>query len=103
MLPYRLTQLAEEDMKDIARYTLKKWGKDQSMCYAGKLERCFRGIAAETVHSRSFSERYPQVKVCHCEHHYVFYICLPGDNQPVIIAVLHERMDMLVRLKSRLC
>jgi len=27
MLPYRLTQLAEEDMKDIARYTLKKCGK----------------------------------------------------------------------------
>jgi len=32
-----------------------------------------------------------------------FYICPSGDNPPVVIAVLHERMDMLVRLKTRLC
>jgi len=37
MLPYSLTQQAERDIKGIARYTLKQWGKDQSMRYAGKL------------------------------------------------------------------
>jgi len=48
MLSYSLTQQAEEDMKAIAiaRYTLKQWGKVQSMRYAGKMERCFREIAA---------------------------------------------------------
>jgi len=103
MLPYRLTLQAEEDMKGIARYTLGQWGKGQSMRYAVKLERCFREIVAGAVHSRSFSERYPQVKVSHCEHHYIFYIHPLDDKPPVVIAVLHERMDMLVRLKKRLC
>jgi len=101
MLPYSLTQQAERDIEDIARYTLKQWGKDQSMRYAGMLERCFREIATGAVYSRSFSGSYPQVKVCHCEHHYIFYIH-PDKKPPIIIAVLHERMDMLVRLKKRL-
>jgi len=31
MLPYELTLSAEDDLKDIARYTLKQWGKS-SLC-----------------------------------------------------------------------
>jgi len=101
MLPYKLTLLAEEDLKGIARYTLKQWGKEQSIHYAGLLGNHFREIASGSFRSHSFSEAYPQVKVSHCEHHYVFYV--NRDKQvPVIIAVLHERMDMLRRLKSRL-
>jgi plasmid stabilization system protein ParE len=101
MPPYELTSHAEEDLKGIARYTLKQWGRKQSMHYAGRLERCLLGIATGTVHSHSFSERYSQVEVVHCEHHYVFFIH-SDKKSPVIIAVLHERMDMLVRLRSRL-
>jgi len=101
MLPYKLTLLAEEDIKGIARYTLKHWGKKQSMHYAGILGKYFRNIASGDVHSRSFSENFPQVKVSHCEHHYIFYIH-PDKKPPVIIAVLHERMDLLVRLRNRL-
>ena len=71
------------------------------MHYAGILEKRFREVAAGAVHSRSFSERYPQVRVSHSEHHYIFYIH-PDKKPPVIIAVLHERMDILVRLNKRL-
>ena len=101
MLSYELTPQSEEDLKGIARYTLKQWGKKQSMHYAGILEKSFREIASKAAYSRSFSERYPQVMVSHCEHHYIFYIHL-DKKPPIIIAVLHERMDMLVRLKNRL-
>ena len=65
----------------------------------------WKGVSGELLLKQCIHAVFPSatLKVCHCEHHYVFYICLPGDNQPVIIAVLHERMDMLVRLKTRLC
>jgi plasmid stabilization system protein ParE len=33
MQPYELTLSAEDDLKDIARYTLKQWGKKQSLQY----------------------------------------------------------------------
>ena len=38
MQPYVLTPSAEDDLKEIARYTLKKWGKKQSLQYASLLE-----------------------------------------------------------------
>ena len=101
MLPYEITSPAEEDLKEIARYTLTQWGKKQSLHYAGLLEKCFQDIAKRTAHSRSFSERYPQIRVSRCEHHYIFYIH-PKKKPPCIIAVLHERMDMLTWLKNRL-
>ncbi|MGR8981713.1 MAG: type II toxin-antitoxin system RelE/ParE family toxin [Gammaproteobacteria bacterium] len=101
MLLYELIPSAEEDLKDIARYTLKQWGTAQSLHYAGLLEKHFREIAARTAHSRTFSQRYPQVKVSRCEHHYIFYIHA-NEKPPRIIAVLHERMDMLAQLKHRL-
>ncbi|MDQ6967633.1 MAG: type II toxin-antitoxin system RelE/ParE family toxin [Mariprofundaceae bacterium] len=101
MPPYELTHHAEEDLKGIARYTLKQWGRKQSMHYAETLERCFLGISSGTVHSYRFSQRYCQVEVVHCQHHYVFFIH-SDKKPPVIIAVLHERMDMLVWLRNRI-
>ena len=101
MLPYELTPLAEEDLKGIARYTVKEWGKKQSLRYAELMENHFIKIADRIAYSRSFSKRYPQVMVNRCEHHYIFYIH-QNEKVPCIIAVLHESMDMLARLESRL-
>jgi len=101
MLPYELTPLAEEDLKGIARYTVKEWGKKKSLRYAELMENHFIKIADRIAYSRSFSKRYPRVMVNRCEHHYIFYIH-QNEKVPCIIAVLHESMDMLARLESRL-
>ena len=101
MLLYELTDSAQEDLKDIARYTLTEWGEKQSLHYAALLEKRFCEIAARTAYSRPFSNRFPQVLVSRCEHHYIFYIH-PERTPPRIIAILHERMSMLKRLKKRL-
>jgi len=37
----------------------------------------------------------------HYEHHYIFY-CTREDQPPLILAVFHERMDLMQRLKKRL-
>jgi plasmid stabilization system protein ParE len=101
MLPYELTPAAEADLQDIARYTLRQWGTEQARRYAGLLDAGFRKIADGSAISRIFSERYPQVRVARCEHHYIFYLHLEG-GKPRLIAVLHERMDMIARISSRL-
>lgn len=101
MLIYELTASAEEDLKDIARYTLTTWSKAQSLRYAELLENRFREIAERAVFPRSFSERFPQILVTRCEHHYIFYV-YPDDKPARIIAVLHENMNMLKRLAHRL-
>lgn len=101
MFSYELTVPAQDDLKGIARYTLTQWGREQSLHYARLLEKRFLEIAGRTAYSRIFSKRYSQILVNRCEHHYIFYIH-PEDKPPRIIAVLHERMSMLKRLKSRL-
>jgi toxin ParE1/3/4 len=50
---------------------------------------------------KTFSERYPQVRVARCQHHYAFYVH-PEAQKPLILAVLHEQMDLLARLGERL-
>ena len=100
MIPYDLTPDAEADLKSIFRYTIKQWGKDQAQRYADLLEAGFRRIAAGQAVTRIFSENYPELRVTKCEHHYIFY--LPCSPRPVIIAILHERMDLISRLQNRL-
>ena len=37
----------------------------------------------------------------HCLHHYLFHV-LPTEQKPLVIAVLHEHMDLPARLERRL-
>ena len=101
MRPYELTKDAETDLERIARYTIEEWGEAQAESYLGKISQCFKKIAKGKVVSRTFSEKFPDARVVRCEHHYLFYIH-PEGEKPVIFAILHERMDMFARLKSRL-
>ena len=101
MTSYDLTADAEEDLKQIARYTVKEWGKKQSLKYAEILEVCFEKIANHTAIAWGFSKNYPQVKFVRCEHHYVFYMDFE-NRPPCIVAVLHEAMDIVARLEERL-
>ena len=101
MRPYGLTPAAAADLRSIARHTLRQWGARQQQRYARELEACCKQIGERTAISRTFSERNPGVRVMHCRHHYIFFTS-PGESRPLIIAVLHERMDLPARLKSRL-
>ena len=101
MLLYHLTPSAEADLEEIARYTLETWGERQAKQYAAFLDECFEKIADGRTTGRTFSETFPEVKVTRCERHFVFFIQSESDG-PRIIAVLHERMRFIDRLKHRL-
>jgi len=101
MLSYALTPEADADLEDIARYTILEWGVEQAKRYMNKLDQCFQKIGTKKVVGRTFSNRMPNVLVIRCEHHFVFYLH-PSTEKPVILAVLHERMDMVNRLQDRL-
>lgn len=101
MRSYGLTPAAAADLRGIARHTLRQWGTRQQQRYARELEACCKQIGERTAISRTFSERHPNLRVMHCRHHYIFFTC-PGEGRPLVIAVLHERMNLPARLKSRL-
>jgi plasmid stabilization system protein ParE len=98
---YVLTHDAEADVREIARYTRKEWGDAQVRRYATKLERGMVRLATGQGHFKDMSAIYPALRMAHCEHHYLF--CLPREQAPaLVVAVLHERMDLMTRLADRL-
>ena len=98
---YELTEAADNDLLAIARYTIKKWGIDQARRYNAALESCFTAIGTGKIRPRIFLQRRPELLFTHCEYHYVFYITR-NNRCPLIIAVLHENMNLITRLKNRL-
>lgn len=98
---YVLTTAAEEDLRGIIRYTRNQWGDAQVKRYITLLERGIARLAAGEGSYKSLNEVYPSLHVARCEHHYVF--CLPREtSHALIIAIFHERMDLMTRLADRL-
>lgn len=96
-----LTEEAEADLRAIIRYTHKIWGTGRVRRYVAAMEQGMARVAAGEGHFRDMSKLHPGLRMVHCEHHYLF--CLPREDAPaLIVAILHERMDVLVRLIGRL-
>src|SRR6266850_2262628 len=58
-------------------------------------------IGQGKIQRRVFSKKRPELLFTHCEHHYIFYM-MRHNRCPLIIAVLHENMNLVARLKKRL-
>lgn len=98
---YILTDDAANDMRGIIRNTRKTWGAAQARRYADSLEKGIIRLAGDPARFRDMGALYPGLRMAHCDHHYVF--CLPRDEAPaLIVAILHERMDLMTRLADRL-
>ena len=102
MPDYKLTTHTEQDLRDIARYTIDMWGVEQAERYEALLSKRFQEIAQGIVTPRTFLKRRPDLLFTHCEHHFIFYWQPNDRTKPIILAVLHERMDLMQRLKARL-
>lgn len=99
--PYALAPGAEADLRSITRYTVAQWGHKQCRTYIAELEACATALALGQGVFKDMSALLPGLRVAACGKHYVF--CLPRPDAPaLILAILHERMDILTRLQSRL-
>jgi toxin ParE1/3/4 len=87
--------------RSIIRYTRREWGQAQVRRYIGELERGIDRVAVGRGAFKDMSALHPSLRLAHCGHHIVF--CLPRDGKPaLIVAIFHERMDLMMRLADRL-
>lgn len=101
MTAYLLTAQAEADLRGIIRYTRQQWGDAQVRRYIAKLEQGIASLAAGQGVFTDMDAIFPALRMAHCEQHYVF--CLPRKGAPaLIVAIFHERMDLMARLAGRL-
>ncbi len=101
MPEYRLTPDAEDDLLEIAIYTIETWGLEQADAYEAALAACFHAIAEGEAPSSAPITHRPELKVTRCQHHYVFSLH-EENTRALIVAILHEKMDLMVRLRERL-
>lgn len=98
---YVLTDDAEADLRGIIRYTREEWGTAQARAYVAKLKTGIACVAAGQGVFKEMDALYSALRMARCEHHYVF--CLPREHAPaLIVAIFHERMDLMARLADRL-
>jgi len=96
-----LSSAAETDLRDIIRYTQKQWGNAQIRAYVAKIQGGIERMVNGQGVVKDLPDLYPGLGMVHCEHHYIF--CLPRKDAPVlVVAIFHERMDLMVRLADRL-
>lgn len=101
MIAFVLSDAAEADLRGIIRSTREQWGDAQVRRYVVRLEQGIAHLAAGQGIFTDMSALYPALRMARCEHHYVF--CLPRENAPaLVVAIFHERMDLMMRLAARL-
>jgi plasmid stabilization system protein ParE len=101
MTVYVLADDAQTDLREIIRYTNKQWGEAQTRSYIAQLKQGMTRLATGQGVFKDLSEVYPALCTAHCGRHFIF--CLPREDAPaLIVAIFHERMDLMVRLGERL-
>lgn len=95
----RVTPRALEDLRNINRYTLQKWGRAQRDLYLRAIDRRFLWLADRPMHGRhrpDIAEGY------HCFRHaahLIFYLIREGGID--IIGIPHQAMDLPAHLQDK--
>jgi len=108
MAAYRFYPRADAAQDKIWRDTLEKWGEAQAIAYVTGLHAHLQCLCGDRNIWRRLPQRLavpPDIKrEAYCsryEHHYVFFRELDNGDLGVM-SILHERMDLPVRLKEDL-
>ncbi|MBX9618398.1 MAG: type II toxin-antitoxin system RelE/ParE family toxin [Hyphomicrobiales bacterium] len=99
--PYLLVKGASADLEDIIRFTNEQWGEAQCRSYIDQLERAATALAKGEGVFKELPSIHPMLRMAKSGRHFIF--CLPRSGSvPLILAILHERMDIMARLQNRL-
>lgn len=100
-MPYVLTARALQDFDNIYQYTVKRHGVKQARKYKDGLEQAMEKIAANPQEYRRVKTADPSIRAINVGNHLVFGAVRP-EKPMFIIAILHQRMNIISRLQDRL-
>jgi toxin ParE1/3/4 len=89
---FQLTSQAKSDLKSIAAYTQRKWGKEQRRFYLKQFDDAFHLLADTPDISIACDYIKTGYRKFPVTSHIVFYRTL-SENKIEIVRVLHKRMD----------
>ena len=99
--PFVYVREAETELREIVRYTARQWGAAQAQAYARLMDEAATDLALGQGVFKEWSDVLPGLRVKAAGSHFVF--CVLRTGQPaLVLAVLHERMDLMTRIRARL-
>ncbi|MDX1589423.1 MAG: type II toxin-antitoxin system RelE/ParE family toxin [Oleiphilaceae bacterium] len=88
---FRLSRKAKADLKSIALYTERQWGRDQRNHYLRQFDQCFHILATNSNLGPPCDEVSPGYRKYPQGSHLIFYR-VTQDGFVEIIRILHKRM-----------
>ena len=91
--PFLLTVAARNDLLNIGRFTVKRWGNPQRNKYLKQFDDTFRLLARQPEIGIDASGIKPGYRKFVLGSHVIFYRH-GSDSKIVVVRVLHHRMDV---------
>jgi toxin ParE1/3/4 len=90
---------AEIRIAEIWRFTFQQWGEEQADKYTLKIDDSVQRLCAGEIIGRNYNHiKKHDIKFISCQRHYIFYT---EDRFNIfILTVLHDVMDLPIRLKD---
>ena len=98
MAKFTLTNNAVNDLSDIWNYTFDTWSESQADKYYKLIINACDAIAKRPEQGKVYEEIYKGLKGKKILKHIIFYRMME-DKSVEIIRILHERMDVINKLK----
>ncbi|HBE43476.1 MAG TPA: type II toxin-antitoxin system RelE/ParE family toxin [Bacteroidales bacterium] len=99
MAKYQLSNKAVNDLTTIWNYTLVKWSEKQADQYYNLLIDTFIEISKNPGLGKDYSDIFENILGFRVGRHIIFYRIVHVKDIE-IIRILHERMDLKIRLKE---
>ena len=93
MKPFQLTIKAKSDLKDIAVFTSRRWGREQRNIYLKQFDESFWLLAENPDIGKTCDEIRIGYRKFLQGSHVIFYLQI-GSQQIKIIRILHKNMDV---------
>ena len=93
MKTFELTREAKEDLRKIARFTEKRWGRDQRFLYIKQFDDVFNllaktpSVGKKCDYIKNGYRKFPQ------SSHIIFYV-EDTNGSIIVIRILHKSMDV---------
>lgn len=91
MPDYKLTQAAQNDLREISAYTKKTWGKEQDKAYREIIRAALRLIAETPEIGQKRNELTEGLRSFPVGHHIAYYV--EREDGIVVARILHPAMD----------
>lgn len=97
MAHFRIKAAAKADLKGIAKFTEKTWGREQRNKYLTEFDRAFHQLAENSELGKACDHIRTGYRAFPVGSHIIFYN-ISARHSVDIIRVLHKRMDVTSRL-----